>query len=65
MQDTLLILQSLLLNQRLHNIMNVNFETPVQMMNALVPKMKKNWGRAVNITSCAGLENRTSYIYCL
>ena len=48
-----------------HNIMNVNFETPVQIVNALVPKMKKkNWGRIVNITSCAGLENSGPYIYC-
>ena len=28
-----------------HNIMNVNFETPVQIVNALVPKMKKKLGK--------------------
>ena len=47
-----------------HNIMNVNFDTPVQIVNALVPKMKKkNWGRIVNITSCAGLENSGPVTY--
>ena len=44
--------------------MNVNFDTPAQIVNALVPKMKKkNWGRIVNITSCAGLENSGPVTY--
>lgn len=39
-------------------IFRLNFEVPVQLVNHLAPKMKtKNWGRIVNITSCAGLEN--------
>lgn len=41
-----------------HNIFKLNFELPVQLINAIVPSMKKRkWGRIVNITSCAGLEN--------
>ena len=40
------------------NVFKLNFETPVQIINQLIPEMKKNkWGRIVNITSCAGLEN--------
>ena len=39
-------------------IFRLNFEVPVQLVNHLAPSMKnKNWGRIVNITSCAGLEN--------
>ena len=40
------------------NVFKLNFEVPVQIINQVVPNMKKNkWGRIVNITSCAGLEN--------
>ena len=47
-----------------HKLMSVNFDTPVQIVNALVPQMKKNnWGRIVNITSCAGLENSGPVTY--
>lgn len=36
----------------------LNFELPVRLINALSPSMKdRQWGRIVNITSCAGLEN--------
>jgi len=39
-------------------VFKLNFETPVQIINKLIPDMKTNkWGRIVNITSCAGLEN--------
>ena len=39
-------------------VFSLNFELPIQLVNALVPAMKeKGWGRVVNITSCAGLEN--------
>ena len=39
-------------------VFKLNFEVPVQLINALLPKMKsRKWGRIVNITSCAGLEN--------
>jgi NAD(P)-dependent dehydrogenase (short-subunit alcohol dehydrogenase family) len=36
----------------------LNFELPIRLINALTPGMKaREWGRIVNITSCAGLEN--------
>jgi len=36
----------------------LNFNVVVELVNLLVPDMKqKKWGRIVNITSCAGLEN--------
>ena len=36
----------------------LNFELPVRLVNALAPGMTvRGWGRIVNITSCAGLEN--------
>ena len=39
-------------------VFKLNFEVPVQLINALLPRMKSHkWGRIVNITSCAGLEN--------
>ena len=45
-------------------IMNLNFEVHVQITNHLVEYMKKNdWGRIVNITSCAGLENSGPVTY--
>lgn len=40
------------------SVFRLNFEVPVQLINILAPRMqKKGWGRIVNITSCAGLEN--------
>jgi NAD(P)-dependent dehydrogenase (short-subunit alcohol dehydrogenase family) len=39
-------------------VFRLNFEVVVELVNLCVPNMKKNhWGRIVNITSCAGLEN--------
>lgn len=39
-------------------VFRLNFEVPLELTNLLLPSMKKNkWGRIVNITSCAGLEN--------
>lgn len=36
----------------------LNFEVAVKLVNLCAPDMKENmWGRIVNITSCAGLEN--------
>ena len=41
-----------------HKVFKLNFDVPVQLVNLMVPNMKKKkWGRIVNITSCAGLEN--------
>lgn len=41
-----------------HSVFKLNFDVPIQLINLLLPQMKKNkWGRVVNITSCAGLEN--------
>jgi len=40
------------------SVFRLNFEVPLQLINAIVPGMKRRkWGRIVNITSCAGLEN--------
>ena len=40
------------------DVFRLNFEVPVQLINLFLPEMKdKGWGRIVNITSCAGLEN--------
>lgn len=39
-------------------VMRLNFEVPVELNRKLIPAMKaRGWGRIVNITSCAGLEN--------
>ena len=46
------------------NIMDLNFYSAVQICNYVIPKMKKRkWGRIVNITSCAGLENMGPITY--
>jgi len=40
------------------NVLRLNFEVAIELSNLLIPGMKKRkWGRIVNITSCAGLEN--------
>lgn len=45
-------------------IMTLNFETAVRFSNFFIPDMKKNdWGRIVNITSCAGIENMGPVTY--
>jgi len=45
-------------------VIGLNFLTPVQICNMVIPKMKAaNWGRIVNITSCAGLENSGPVTY--
>ena len=44
--------------------MGLNFEIPVQICNLVIPIMKrKGWGRIVNITSVAGLENSGPVTY--
>lgn len=46
------------------DVMSLNFFAPVQISNMLIPAMKeKGWGRVVNITSCAGLENMGPVTY--
>ena len=46
------------------DVMNINFFNSVEICNIVIPKMKKNkWGRIVNITSCAGLENMGPVTY--
>ena len=46
------------------NVLELNFFNSVNLCNYLIPKMKKNgWGRIVNITSCAGLENMGPVTY--
>ena len=45
-------------------IIALNFETAVRFCNFFVNNMKKNdWGRIVNITSCAGIENMGPVTY--
>lgn len=45
-------------------IMALNFETAVRFANFFIPHMKKSdWGRIVNITSCAGIENMGPVTY--
>ena len=47
-----------------NKIMALNFYVPVRLSNAVIPEMKKKgWGRIVNITSCAGLENSGPVTY--
>ena len=47
-------------------VLSVNFMTAVHMCNLVIPHMKKKkWGRIVNITSCAGLENSGPVTYCV
>lgn len=46
-------------------VMDVNFFQAVRWSNKYIPGMKKKgWGRIVNITSCAGLENMGPVTYC-
>jgi NAD(P)-dependent dehydrogenase (short-subunit alcohol dehydrogenase family) len=47
-----------------NRVMDLNFFTAVRLCNILIPKMKSiGWGRIVNITSCAGLENMGPVTY--
>ena len=47
-----------------NKIMDLNFYTAVEICNLVIPEMKKKkWGRIVNITSCAGLENMGPVTY--
>jgi len=46
-------------------VMRLNFEVPVELNRHLIPVMRRQgWGRIVNITSCAGLENSGPVTYC-
>lgn len=45
-------------------VMSLNFYTAVELSNLLIPKMKSlGYGRIVNITSCAGVENMGPVTY--
>ena len=45
-------------------VMSLNFYTPVELSNLLIPKMKSlGYGRIVNITSCAAVENMGPVTY--
>lgn len=47
-------------------LMRLDFEVAVEMCNLVIPGMKRRkWGRIVNITSCAGLENMGPVTYCV
>ncbi len=46
-------------------VYRVNFEITVEMNNLVVPHMEKNnWGRIVNISSTASMENNGPVAYC-
>jgi len=48
------------------DIFRLNFEVAVEINNFFIPHMKKqDWGRIVNITSLAGLENSGPVTYCV
>ena len=48
------------------NIFRVNFEIAVELNNLFIPYMKnQDWGRILNITSLAGLENSGPVTYCV
>ena len=47
-----------------NRVLELNFFNTVEICNLVIPEMKKNgWGRIVNITSCAGLENMGPITY--
>lgn len=47
-------------------VMDINFYTAVRYSNRYAPgMMMRGWGRIVNITSCAGLENSGPVTYCV
>lgn len=49
-----------------NRVMDVNFYIAVRHSNKYLPGMKaRGWGRIVNITSCAGLENSGPVTYCV
>lgn len=46
-------------------VYRVNFEVSVEMNNLVIPMMEqKKWGRIVNISSTAGMENNGPVTYC-
>lgn len=47
-------------------VLDLNFKQALRMCATVIPFMKKKgWGRIVNITSCAGLENSGPVTYCV
>lgn len=47
-----------------NRVLDLNFFTAVRICNLVIPRMKASgWGRIVNITSCAGLENMGPVTY--
>ena len=56
--DTLGITNPLCDREDWREVMDLNLTTPIELCRLLLPRMiEKDWGRIVNITSCAGLEN--------
>jgi len=48
-----------------HKVFRLNLEVPVEVNNAFLPEMRKrDWGRIVNITAGAALENSGPVTYC-
>lgn len=49
-----------------HKVLDLNLMQAVEMSNKYLTVMRAmNWGRIVNITSCAGLENSGPVTYCV
>lgn len=45
-------------------VWRLNTEVPIELSNLVIPGMKeRQWGRIVNITSCAGLENSGPVVF--
>lgn len=48
-----------------HKVFRLNLEVPIELNNLFIPYMKKqDWGRIVNITAGAALENSGPVPYC-
>lgn len=56
--DTLGVTDPFCSSTEWEKVMRLNFTVPVELCRLFLPNMiEKSWGRVVNITSCAGLEN--------
>lgn len=63
--DTLKIRDALCSLSDWKKVYRINFEVMLEMNNIAIPYMEKNkWGRIVNISSTAGIENNGPVPYC-
>ncbi len=62
--DTLGIVDPYCSTSDWRKVWRLNTEIPIELSNLLIPGMKEqHWGRIVNITSCAGLENSGPVVF--